>query len=128
MQRTLKICLAAILLAGTASAVEVERRGGRGGGGRKPGKPGRGGRGGSCEEQREKTIDRLGDLCEDAADADACAALVAALEADTDFANCTEFEPAEEAYKAAREALTDAEEDAIEAAKEAAEPVREAAF
>lgn len=125
MQRTLKICLAAILLAGTASAVEVERRG-RGGRGR-PGR-GRGGRGGSCEDQRERTIDHLEDLCDDAADADACAALVAALEADAAFANCTEVEAAETALETAKEAVTDDEEAAIEAAKEAAEPALEAAL
>ena len=123
MQRTLKICLAAILLAGTASAVEVERKGRPGGrGGR-----GRGGRGGgSCEEQREKTIDRLEALCEDGDDA--CTALVAALEADAAFANCTEVEAAETALETAKEAVTDDEEAAIEAAKEAAEPALEAAL
>ena len=121
MQRTLKICLAAILLAGTASAVEVERKGRPGGrGGR-----GRGGRGGgSCEEQREKTIDRLEALCEDGDDA--CTALVADLELDTAFANCTELEAAETAFETAKEAVTDDEQAAIEAAREAAKVVFEA--
>ena len=123
MQRTLKICLAAILLAGTASAIEVEKRGrgGRGGG--------RGGRGRkvSCETSRDRTIERLTEDCADAADVDACTALVTALADDTDFANCDAFEAAQEAYKTEREALTDDEEAAIEAAKEAAEPDREAA-
>ena len=44
MQRIVKLCLAAVLLAGTAEAISVEKRG------RKPGKPGRGGRGGRKPE------------------------------------------------------------------------------
>ena len=105
MQRTLKICLAAILLAGTASAIEVEKgRGGRGGRG---GKPGRGGRGGTCEEQREGTIEKLGALCEDGDTA--CTDLVADLALDPAFDNCTELEAAETALETARDAVTDDE-------------------
>ena len=122
MQRTLKICLAAILLAGTADAIGVEKRG-RGRGGR-----GRGGRKGTCEDSRTRTIERFDDDCADAADPTACAAAVDALEANTDFANCTELDTASEAYKTAREAVTDDEQDAIEAAAEAAKPALEAAL
>ena len=108
MQRTLKICLAAILLAGTASAIEVEKgRGGRGGRGGSGGKPGRGGRGGTCEEQRERAIEKLGALCEDGDTA--CTDLVAALADDPAFDNCTELEAAETAFETARDAVTDAE-------------------
>ena len=109
MQRTLKICLAAILLAGTASAIEVEkgRGGGRGGRGGKPGRGGRGGRGGTCEEQREGTIEKLGALCEDGDTA--CTDLVADLALDPAFDNCTELEAAETALKTARDAVTEAE-------------------
>ena len=110
MQRTLKICLAAILLAGTASAIEVEK--GRGGGrGGRGGKPGRGGRGGTCEEQREGTIEKLGALCEDGDTA--CTDLVADLALDPAFDNCDELEAAETAYDTAREAVTDEERAAI---------------
>ena len=70
MQRTLKICLAAILLAGTADAIGVEKRG-RGRGGR-----GRGGRKGTCEDSRTRTIERFDEDCADAADPTACATAV----------------------------------------------------
>ena len=123
MQRTLKICLAAILLAGTADAIGVEKRGRGGRGGR-----GRGGRKGTCEDSRTNTIARFDEDCADAADPTACATAVQALEDNPDFANCTELDTASEAYKTAREAVTDDEQTAIDAAAEAAKPALEAAI
>ena len=100
MQRTLKICLATVVFAACAEALEIsselERRGRRGGRG------GRGGRGDgdstpqTCEEKQQGLADYLAAKC-DRIDGDqsACDAIVDGLT----LSSCDDIEAAEAALK-----------------------------
>ena len=65
MQRIVKLCLAAVLLAGTAEAISVERRG------RKPQRGGRGGRKPETDSDLSREDRLKAKICDDDADCQA---------------------------------------------------------
>ena len=91
MQSVLKTCLAVALLTASASALEVEKRGGGRGGGR--------GRGRFSCNNIGRTTGKMGDHCDGDAD---CEALVDTFEADIGIL-CDDLEDAEQGWKDAYE-------------------------